>query len=414
MNLQDRHGRRVDVDALNGLQSTTVRQIECSPATWPVDTFTPMAAASLLKAADQGDIAGQHLLFDEMLASDGHLRGTYETRVAAVTALDWHVAPPAQPDAQDVALAQWVSQVLRHGIEDLPSLLANLMEAPGHGFAAAELEWQHLDGVWLPRLHPRPQSWFQVAAHDPVPIRLRDESREGVPLRPFSWIVHHGASATGYAARTGAFRALVWPWLYKRFTLGDFAEFLEGYGVPIVIGRYPNSAPEEEKASLLRAVSALGHGARAVLPADMSLEIQQPPYAESGAAHLALVEWADRAISKAILGHTEGATGLQTQVRRDVLMADAKSLAATLSRDLIYPLVALNAPAIAATRRRLRLQFELAVPRQMRTYADALPKLADMGMRIPVGWVHRKLQIPVAEAGDARFGKSATMLPPIE
>ncbi|WP_308197178.1 phage portal protein family protein, partial [Achromobacter xylosoxidans] len=38
---------------------------------------------------------------------------------------------------------------------------------------------------------------------------------------------------SGYIARTGLFRVLAWPWLFKNFAVRDLAEFLEIYGLPL-------------------------------------------------------------------------------------------------------------------------------------------------------------------------------------
>jgi hypothetical protein len=102
------------------------------------------------------------------------------------------------------------------------------------------------------------------SARDPP---ARHASADGAPLQPFGWLVHtYGKAKTGYLGRMGLHRVLVWPFLYKAYAIGDFAEFLETFGLPIIVGKYFAGATDDEKASLLRAVTALGHDARAIMP----------------------------------------------------------------------------------------------------------------------------------------------------
>ena len=100
---------------------------------------------------------------------------------------------------------------------------------------------------------------------------------------------------------------------------------------------------------MISAVANIGTDAAAVLPESMRIEFQQVAQAGSGhALFLALAEWLDRQISKAVLGQvasTEGTPGrlgnddAQAEVRKDILRADAKQLANTLNRDLIKPFI---------------------------------------------------------------------------
>lgn len=128
---------------------------------------------------------------------------------------------------------------------------------------------------------------------------------------------------------------------------------LEIYGLPIRLGKYPPGTPDEEKVTLLRAVTGLGHAAAGIIPESMSIEFQE---ASKGSAEpfMAMMRWCDDSMSKAILGGTltsqtsesgGGAYALgqvHNEVRHDLLAADARQLAATLSRDLLWPLLVLN------------------------------------------------------------------------
>lgn len=285
------------------------------------------------------------------------------------------------------------------------------MDGVGHGFAAIELEWRKEGTELLPEFYPRPQEWFRLSS-DRREIRLSDSSIDGAQLASFGWVFHtHGKAKTGYQGRLGLYRALVWPFLYKAYAIGDFAEFLETYGLPIIVGKYFAGASAEEKASLMRAVTALGHDARAIMPADMSLEIQKiTGGGTGGGTHLEMVTWADKAQSKAILGATltsqadgkssTNALGkVHEEVRRDLQKADGRQVAGTITRDLIYPLIALNRGGVDGLRRCPRLVFDTSEPEDITAFSDALPKLSPL-FNIPVAWVQERLGIPAAQDGE--------------
>jgi phage gp29-like protein len=61
----------------------------------------------------------------------------------------------------------------------------------------------------------------------------------------------------------------------------DLAEFLEIYGLPVRLGKYPEGATEKEKSTLLQAVLSIGHNAGGIIPRGMEIEFQN---AASGVA----------------------------------------------------------------------------------------------------------------------------------
>lgn len=94
---------------------------------------------------------------------------------------------------------------------------------------------------------------------------------------------------------------------------------------------------------------------------------------------------------------------LNAEVRHDILSADARQLSGTLTRDLIFPLIALNRGGIDGLRRCPRLIFDVSQPEDLTAYADALPKLSGL-FSIPAPWVREKLHIPEPSEGEEILG----------
>lgn len=423
MALVDQYGRPIDTGALREPQTSRVVTLANEYLVGQLDGLSPARVASTLRAADDGDLWAQHRLFSDLEERDAHLYAEMGKRRRAPLTLDWTIEPPRSPSAVEKKHAQWLTDVLTDAADPFEELLVALMDGVGHGFAPVELEWIKTGSELLPAFHPRPQEWFRL---DPQrrELRLRDASAEGAVLQPFGWVLHtYGKAKTGYLGRMGLHRVLVWPFLYKAYAIGDFAEFLETFGLPLITGKYFAGATDEEKASLLRAVTALGHDARAIMPAEMELEIQAVAASGAGSPHLAMVDWAERSESKAILGQTmsaeaqatgigSGNAALHGEVRHDILKADARQIEGTVTRDLLYPLLALNRGGIDSLARCPRLVFDTGEAEDLAAYADSLPKLVAAGMkRIPISWVHEKLRIPEAAEGEEALGAAP---PPVE
>ncbi|MBP7547804.1 MAG: DUF935 domain-containing protein [Corallincola sp.] len=368
--------------------------------------MTPASLAQCLRGAEQGDLAAQCDLAADLEEKSAHLFSELQKRKRALLTVPRRLAPPRNPSAAE----QRDTDMLNELLADAPwfdDTVLTLADGILKGFSGCELPWRFEDKLWLTTPVEAPQRWFKTHPDRPDELRLRDGSHEGAELRPFGWIMHRHKSKSGYVARTGLIRVVCWPVLFSSLSVRDLAEFLEVYGLPIRIGKYPSGASQAEKASLMRAVMELGHRAGGIMSQAMQLEIQQ---AASGShdPFMAMVEWAERSISKSVLGgtltsqadgksSTNALGNIHNEVRQELRDGDLKQIADTLNRDLVYPLWALNAKSFTSPQRLPRLVFDTQAPEDLATYSQALPPLVQMGMRIPVEWAHDKLQIPLAD-----------------
>lgn len=387
----------------------------------PSRGLTPSRLAQIMDAAEQGDLIGQCELFEDMEEKDGHIMAEMGKRRRAVQGLDWDIVPPKNPSKAEKDAASALGDLMQ-GLDDFEDVLFDTTDAIGKGFVNQELEWHRLDGNWLPKtISHRPQSWFQIAPGYRQEIRLRGVAG-GEPLQPFGWITHTHKAKSGTLERSALFRVLAWPYLFKNYSVGDLAEFLEIYGIPMRVGKYPSGATEKEKLTLLRALAALGHNAAGIIPIGMELEFLNAAQGDPAAFKL-MIEWCEKTQSKAILGGTltsqaDGASStnalgnVHNEVRMDLRNSDALQVAKTLSRDLIYPIAVLNGLA-SSWARCPRLKFETQEAEDMAAYATALPPLVKLGFKIPVQWAQERLAIPEPEDGEAvlTFSESQALPP---
>jgi phage gp29-like protein len=376
----------------------------------PSKGLTPSKLARILEEAEQGDILRQLELHEDMLEKDGHAYAELAKRQRALLTVEWDVLPPPGASASETKESEELKERLED-IEDLEDVILSAMSAIGPAFSCQEIEWERLGKDVRPRrIDFRPQTWFTLDHETRSEILLRTDGGRGESLQAFGWITHVHRAKPGYIARAGLMRQLVWPYIFKTYAIGDLAEFLEIYGLPMRVGTYSPNATKEEKNTLLRAVQALGHDAAGIIPEGMKVEFQEAADGKQE-PFLSMIELMERTESKVILGATltsqaDGKTStnalgnVHNDVRLDILQSDARQVAGTLSRDLLYPIGMLNG-IIKDPRRRPRLRFDTQEEEDFKTMAEGLKTvIVDMGMRVPQEWAYEQLGIPVPADGE--------------
>jgi phage gp29-like protein len=404
----DQHGNPIDLGTLREPQTAHVAHLAREFEQHPSRGLTPARLDAILRQTETGDLLRLLDLADDMEERDAHLYAELHKRKGAITVLEWDLQEPDGASRAERKLTAQLGEWL-HALPDFEDLLLGLMDGVLKGFAMHEMVWQLDGGVLLPQVTFRPQRWFTLDEATRNVLMLRSATARGEPLQPFSWITHQHRSRNGYMARQSLARVLAWPYLFKNYSVRDLAEFLEIYGLPLRVGKYPSGAGDAEKRALLRAVTEIGHNAAGIIPQGMAVEFQAAA-AGNEVPFMAMVSMMEASESKAILGQTltasEGQHGTQALgkvhdgVRMDIRNADARQVESTLNRQLLYPVAVLNIPGVDP-RRLPKFVFDTGEAEDMAAYADSLPKLAAAGLRIPVKWAQDKLRIPEPAEGEA-------------
>jgi phage gp29-like protein len=424
MAILDQHGRPIDTSAIRQPQTQVdaamTAALETEFDAHPARGLTPQRVNAIMLAAEQGDIIRQLELADDMEERDGQIFSELDKRKRALLTLDWDVLPPEGASAAEKKQADQVKEWLRSIPNFKRRVIHNMSDGILKGFSALEMWWELDQRTLQPRLEFRPQRWLTLN-RERTQLTLRNNSEQyGVPLRPYNWVLHMHPARNGYVARQALSRVLMLPYLYKNYSTRDFAEFLEIYGLPLRLGKYPTGASDEEKRRLLAAVVGIGHNAAGIIPMGTEIDFQNAA-AGTDVPFDTMLQRMDAIQSKIIVGQTltsgEGQHGTQAlgavhnEVRKDILTADAELIGDTLTAQLVAPMVLLNIPG-ADPRRLPRFHIEVAEPEDIKAFADAVPALAGSGMRIGVAWAHDKLGIPVADDAEPVLQGSAGSPPP--
>ncbi|MWP89420.1 DUF935 domain-containing protein [Glaesserella parasuis] len=385
----------------------------------PSNFITPAKMKQIFDDAENGDITAQHELFMDIEERDSAIFANIQTRKRAALGVDWFIQAPRNATPAEEKLRDEVDELF-YQIGNLEDLIIDCMDAVGHGFSALEIEWAFDGKVWYPNafIH-RPQSWFKWDKLDNLLLKT-PQNQTGEPLRPYGWVVHTHKSRSTQAARNNLFRTLAWLYMFKHYSIHDFAEFLELYGMPIRIGKYGAGATKDEKQTLKRALAEIGHNAAGIMPESMSIELHNAANAGGASGNnpfLQMVDWCEKSIARLILGQTltSGADGksstnalgnVHNEVRRDLLVSDVKQLGQTFTQQIILPYLLINFPNVDPTRIPT-FEFDTKEPADLALFADSLPKLVDIGLQIPANWARDKLGIPEVQEGEVVLGRVA-------
>jgi phage gp29-like protein len=386
----DWRGEPIRTKQLAEEQTSRLGSLQSEYATHPSRGLTPGRLASILASAEQGDLVDQCDLYEDMEEKDAHIFAEMSKRKRALLGLDWQLEPPrnATPaEEKAVAMAtEWLQDM-----DDFEDMLFDIADAIGVGYSNCELEWRNEQGVLLPLATHRPARWFTVDREDRNRLLLRTQSGQGEALWPAGWISHVHKAKSGYIGRAGLHRVLAWPFLFKNYSVRDLAEFLEIYGLPVRLGTYPAGASDQEKSTLLRAVVNIGHNAAGIIPEGMEIDFKDAAKGGSDPFQ-AMIAWCEGSQSKAILGGTltssAESTGLgsnlgdvHNEVRHDLMVSDARQISGTLTRDLVWPMIALNISGIDP-RRAPRFKFITDDDEDLQARAERDKTLFECGFRL--------------------------------
>lgn len=401
-------GQPFDIGGLSEEPQTAhVSQVRNEFADHPSRGLTPPKIAHILDAAEQGDIIAQCDLYEDMEEKDGHIYSEMSKRKRALMGgVPWNIVAPPDATAREQAWADEVNEYLTD-LPDMEDIIFDMADSIGKAFSCLELGWKRIGKKVLPlEIEFQKQRFFKLTRNQ---MRLRDNSTDGQDLWPFGWIVHRHKARSGYPDRAALYRTLVWPYLFKNYSVRDLAEFLEIYGLPLRVGTYPRGATKDEKATLKRAVAMIGHDASGIVPEGMMIEFKEAAKGEKDPFEY-MIDWCERTESKCIVGQTLTAQAdgkssthalgnVHLEVMRDLTVSDARQIQGTISRDLILPICLFNIPGIDP-RRAPRFEYDLKECEDIKTFSEALDKLTNVGMDIPEQWAREKMGIPEAQKGD--------------
>ena len=274
-----------------------------------------------------------------------------------------------------------------------------MLAAVLYGYSVAELMWA-TDGVeiTLSDIKVRNRRRFGFLPSGELRMKTFAHYGEGEALPPGKfWAFSCGADHDDEPYGLGLGHYLYWPVWFKKNGIKFWLLFLEKFGQPTAVGKYPVGSSDAEKTRLLQALSAIQSSTAIRIPDGMQIEFLEA--ARSGTAdYTALIDRMNAAISKVYLGHasaadeTPGRLGGQstaTDVRDDLIRADADLICNSFNRTVAKWLTFYNDGEGVAPPRVYRKTKE---PEDLKACADKDKIIFDMGFKPTLQYVTDKYE----------------------
>lgn len=307
----------------------------------PADGLTPTRLAAILREAETGDATAYLELAEQMEEKDLHYAAVLGVRKRAIRSLEVQVNAGDETEAAN-ELADMTRQALTSA--SVRTSLIDIMDALGKGYSVCEMLWEpegktRIKFAGLEHVNP---AWFEFDRENGNHLYMRDNAGPK-RLDQDKYVIHLAKTKSGLPIRGGLARLAAWAYIFKNYTLKDWAIFLEAYGHPLRLGKYGPTSSPADRLTLLRAARQIGVDMAAIIPKDMDLEVIAAATTGSEKLYEGNARYWDEQLSKGVLGQvatTDAIAGghavgnIHEKVRDDIRDADAEQLAATLQRDV--------------------------------------------------------------------------------
>ncbi len=372
------------------------------------ERIEPRRLGAIIRAADNGQTRDWFILAEEIEELFSHYLAVLSKRKRQVALLPITVEP-----AEGVKNAEKHADFVRRWLDRkiLKHSLTDILDALGKGFSVSEIMWESWNGGFAPgAIEWRNQRDFEVSWKDGQTLWLRTNGGFE-DLYPHKFMVHKHTLKSGNPVRSGLTRAVAWLWMYATYTAKDWALFVQGYGMPIRLGKYGPGASGSDKRTLWRAVRSIGGDMAAIIPSSMTVDFVEAKGANDGAKlYEGRSTWLNMEVSKLVLGGTAStdavagshAVGKDHRAgEQDVEKFDADLVATSVNQTMIQGMIAFSfGPQDAYPTILIGQEEKVPISDLIAAAAD----LGPLGLKIRAQDVYDRLQVQKPEAGEDVIG----------
>ncbi len=349
---------------------------------------------AIIQEAEHGNPRRLFALYRDILSTDTEIQGDLGVRKEAVLGDSLHVLPWDKKDPADTAAAAAVEEMIAD-MPDWEDSLRHLLDSTLYPVAVVEKIYRpsRTPGLSyeLARLKPVP---YELLEYRDYRLQIADTDDRGNRLTtahdpdPRRYIVARIHTLNLCDWWGGPMRALLFWWLLCVQDRHWWAQFLDRYGTPFVVGKY-NENNDADRAILERAFSLAKKLGGLVVNRETDVELKQAAASDSGQAYERFLEVCQREKAKFILGQNlssqsaptglgSGVANLQASVREDKRQADARRLGSVLREQLVKQYLQIN----GITGRAPVMLFGGVSASETAATAALLEKLPAAGLRI--------------------------------
>lgn len=252
-------------------------------------TVTPRSVRMLIDGASRGKVGPLYAFYDRMEATDTRFGGIVSQIESTVSGLPYKVVPPVTLTQTERNIADDYVGVVQEAYEhlDIHQLIKSFVAPYISGAKLYRMLWEQEEfgynkKLWFPKKVQKVEPNNMLMDKNPESetygqmLIMTREHPEGIPLSDLhysSYIFLEDGDAENRYDRVGVARKVV-PWFVGvQFVQGWWLQYIEGYGAPMRIGRYPQGASSTAKIDMERYLRVLGQHGYALFPQDMEVQL---------------------------------------------------------------------------------------------------------------------------------------------
>jgi len=233
------------------------------------------------------------------LLNDAHLSATIQQRKMQVMQMGWELESEADSKIKDRLL-----EIMR--ALPLNSIMSDVLDALFFGFTVGEIEWRKDGKEIIPiDVVGKPQEWFIFTKENELRLRkLRSGQyffEEGEKLPEYKFIITQSRPTYINPYGERILCKCYWPVQLKRGGVEFWQLMMERYGMPYLIGRYPNTFTQTQKDEFLDQLQQMIEDNITIFEETLGIELKESPQYDIGQLYERLVDFHNKEISKAVL-----------------------------------------------------------------------------------------------------------------
>lgn len=243
------------------------------------------------------------------LLLDPHLMATIQQRKMQVMQLEYEIEYSAEGKGQSTpSTSRRMTKEIEQVFEDIDFnyLVSEIMDAIFFGYSVVELTWKKDGKRILPtKALGKPQEWFIFDKHNELRLRKYKHGfylfEDGEKLPPYKFVLtqHKPTFTNPYGEKI--LSRCYWPVKLKKGGIEYWQLMMERYGMPYLIGRYPNTFTATQKTEFLEQLKQMVIDNITIFDEALGIELKESPQFDIGQLYENLVKFHNREVSKAVL-----------------------------------------------------------------------------------------------------------------
>ncbi len=274
------------------------------------------------------------------LKNDPHIWSCIQSRKSGTLTLDNFV----DANYANNEIFNFVKQLLEN--LDLNKIISEILDAPFLGFQIHEIIWDYNDNKQIIpiELKSKLQEFFISDSKGELKYKS-NFSDDLLKLPEYKFIISSFERCEAMPYGNSLLSKCYWNVIFKNSATRFWVNYMEKYGMPLLIGQYQRGSTQEENQKLADVLSNMTDDTVIVTPMDINIDIKEATRNSSTELFRELINQCNSEISKTLLSQTLtteigagtfAAAQTHFRVRKEVIIADSKIVENSINKLIEY------------------------------------------------------------------------------